>query len=282
MYFHTIKRRVPLHRYFILLPVYFIISVISSSFYFFYVRHPQSDSFISQCKPLKFIITPLFFISVTMLLYSHYISMTTSNEILPRKIPQCDADKSNSLSICKKCYNIRPLRAHHCALCNVCIRKMDHHCPWIVNCVGESNQKSFCLLLFYSALSSFLSSLCLYKEFMYIITNQAEINKRVIITTVKEQLLSSLYYTLPILGFVLSVAGLVIMLSLIISQLNWIQFNMTLIESKMYPKKYECPFFENNFPKHFTLLFGKGITMLVPTVVSDNSIYDEEERQSLI
>ena len=97
MYFHTIKRRVPLHRYFILLPVYFIISVISSSFYFFYVRHPQSDSFISQCKPLKFIITPLFFISVTMLLYSHYISMTTSNEILLRKIPQCDADKSNSL-----------------------------------------------------------------------------------------------------------------------------------------------------------------------------------------
>ena len=192
------------------------------------------------------------------------------------------ADKSNSLSICKKCYNIRPFRAHHCALCGVCIRKMDHHCPWIVNCVGESNQKSFCLLLFYSALSSFLSSLCLYKEFMYIITNQAEINKRVIITTVKEQLLSSLYYTLPILGFVLSVAGLVIMLSLIISQLNWIQFNMTLIESKMYPKKYECPFFENNFPKHFTLLFGKGITMLVPTVVSDNSIYDEEERQSLI
>ena len=282
MYFHTIKRRVPFHRYFILLPVYFIISVISSSFYFFYVLHPQSDSFISQCRLLKYIMTPLFVISVIMLLYSHYISMTTSNEILPKKISKSDADKSNSLSICKKCYNIRPFRAHHCALCNVCIRKMDHHCPWIVNCVGESNQKSFCLLLFYSALSAFISSLCLYKEFLYIINNQAEINKRVVITTVKEQLLSSLYYTLPILGFVLSVAGLVIMLSLIISQINWIKFNMTLIESKMYPKKYECPFFENDFPKHFRRLFGKGVQMLIPTVVSENSAYDEEERQSLI
>ena len=34
---------------------------------------------------------------------------------------------------------------------------MDHHCPWINNCVGELNQKYFLQFLFYVAVLSFYS-----------------------------------------------------------------------------------------------------------------------------
>lgn len=44
---------------------------------------------------------------------------------------------------CKRCYIYRPPRAHHCHVCRRCILNMDHHCPWINNCVGEYNQKYF-------------------------------------------------------------------------------------------------------------------------------------------
>ena len=36
--------------------------------------------------------------------------------------------------ICKICCTDKSRkRIHHCTICNTCIRKMDHHCPWIDN-----------------------------------------------------------------------------------------------------------------------------------------------------
>lgn len=53
---------------------------------------------------------------------------------------------------CKWCGKYKPDRCHHCRVCKSCILKMDHHCPWIYNCVGFHNYKFFFLLLFYSML----------------------------------------------------------------------------------------------------------------------------------
>merc|ERR1711879_1135054 len=50
---------------------------------------------------------------------------------------------------CKWCAKYKPDRCHHCRVCRTCILKMDHHCPWIYNCVGFNNHKYFFLLLFY-------------------------------------------------------------------------------------------------------------------------------------
>ncbi|XP_018336227.1 palmitoyltransferase ZDHHC3 isoform X2 [Agrilus planipennis] len=59
-------------------------------------------------------------------------------------------------TVCTKCETYRPPRAYHCCICKRCIRRMDHHCPWINNCVGERNQKYFMQFLLYVGL------LCLY------------------------------------------------------------------------------------------------------------------------
>lgn len=51
---------------------------------------------------------------------------------------------------CQKCSMHKPDRCHHCRVCNSCILRMDHHCPWIANCVGFKNHKFFFLLVFYA------------------------------------------------------------------------------------------------------------------------------------
>lgn len=50
--------------------------------------------------------------------------------VAERGLPiQCRA-YNGMYRICEKCFMIKPDRAHHCSVCNSCVLKMDHHCPW--------------------------------------------------------------------------------------------------------------------------------------------------------
>ena len=61
--------------------------------------------------------------------------------------------KDGLLRTCKYCLVKKPDRCHHCKQCDRCNLKMDHHCNWIINCVGNNNYKYFFLTIFYSALA---------------------------------------------------------------------------------------------------------------------------------
>ena len=47
------------------------------------------------------------------------------------------------------CNVFKPMRCHHCSMCNRCVLNMDHHCPWINSCIGFYNRKFFIQMVFY-------------------------------------------------------------------------------------------------------------------------------------
>eukprot|EP00347_Sterkiella_histriomuscorum_P017942 403347394 len=111
---------------------------------------------------------------VFMLLWSFFQSMLTDPGQVPvfwviydlkyqsydQGFHQGDSDQKRK-RYCLMCNVFKPERCHHCSSCGRCVLNMDHHCPWINNCIGFWNRKHFILMLVYVLLTSYFTAIAI-------------------------------------------------------------------------------------------------------------------------
>ncbi|XP_037962479.2 palmitoyltransferase ZDHHC20-B isoform X3 [Plutella xylostella] len=158
-------------------PVLLILGILSWSYYAYVYQLciATLESTAQQCAYLV-----MYHILLIMLIWSYYQTIFSQLQDIPDKfkLPASELEKllsaesddaqrslleayaadlpvltrtmSGSVRYCNRCVIIKPDRAHHCSICARCVLKMDHHCPWVNNCVCFHNYKYFMLFLGYA------------------------------------------------------------------------------------------------------------------------------------
>lgn len=107
-------------------------------------------------------------VSVVLLL-SFCEASRTDPGYLKTEIPFMEVlNKAHYLDVCPDCQVIRTDRSKHCAICNKCVDRFDHHCPWLNNCVGIRNHNPYLVFI----ISLLLVLLLIIASFIEMLVNE--------------------------------------------------------------------------------------------------------------
>ena len=162
--------------------------------------------------------------------------------------------------VCKKCGGgWKPARAHHCSICQRCVFRMDHHCPWINNCVGYASQKLFMLFLLYiSILSGYTLILLATASMLWFLDGR--VVDPVTLGLSSMLALESIFFAYFVMTFMNE-------------QLESLETNTTLIET--YQRSAASS--KRTFAENFAEIFGNNkILWILPIDTSDPPRYEEE------
>ena len=60
--------------------------------------------------------------------------------------------------LCTTCLADKTQATMHCSRCNICVVGLDHHCPFVDNCVGRGNRRVFVLFTFFASFGCMLNA----------------------------------------------------------------------------------------------------------------------------
>ncbi|PAV57345.1 hypothetical protein WR25_13739 [Diploscapter pachys] len=106
--------------------------------------------------------------TINLLVFLFWNYATITNMCLAAYVGPGYEEHESRLQWCTVCEGYKAPRSHHCSKCGRCCLKMDHHCPWVNNCVGHRNQGYFIRFLFY-AICGCLHAFCMQISLLYVI-----------------------------------------------------------------------------------------------------------------